>query len=340
MRSILYSSRVLFTSLIIGSLLISTGCKKTLGLKDPKNDPLSIFDEVWNQMDKHYSMFTVKEVDWQAQSDLYRPMIHDDMSDQELFSLLNDMLQKLKDGHVTIMSPFDTATYQDFYKPYPTNFNYENVVNNYLQNDYTTVGPVILKVVNNTAYVYYKSFEDDISDADINAIFNDIAFTKGLILDVRSNTGGKSDNANKLFSRLIAAKRLVKYEVKKKGPAHDDFMEPQPFYIYPVDPIYNYHVVLLTNRSCFSACNDFAMYMSYLPNVTIMGDQTGGGGGVPLTYVLANGWKLQYTSTVTLSPDKQIIENGITPDEYVSTSPTDEAQGKDRILEQAFQSLQ
>jgi C-terminal processing protease CtpA/Prc len=80
--------------------------------------------------------------------------------------------------------------------------------------------------------------------------------------------------------------------------------------------------------------------MSGLANVRLMGDQTGGGGGIPRDYLLSNGWQLQYTSTVTLSPFQETVENGIQPDVNITITPDDELNGKDPILEAAFQSFQ
>ena len=207
-------------------------------------------------------------------------------------------------------------------------------------NDYSVSGPVIYKIVNNIGYLYYNSFFNDISDEQVDKIINDMNSVKGLIVDVRSNTGGRSANVNKLFRRFISARRLVKYELKKNGPGHDNFSEPEPYYLDPAATTFTKPVVVLTNRSCFSGCNDFVSYMSELPNVKLMGDQTGGGGSIPYHYILANGWKIQYSATVTLSPDKLSIENGIQPDENIGITPIDETNGRDPILEKAYQSLQ
>jgi C-terminal processing protease CtpA/Prc len=157
---------------------------------------------------------------------------------------------------------------------------------------------------------------------------------------VRNNSGGNGGNANKLFSYFIDKKMPVKYEVFKTGPGPSDFSEPLPFYIKPAGITYNKKVVVLTNRACFSACNDFALYMSLLPNVTLVGDSTGGGGGNPNNYVLANGWKLQYTATLTLAPDKRSIESGIAPDETVAITSENESAGKDPIIDRALELLQ
>jgi len=202
------------------------------------------------------------------------------------------------------------------------------------------VGPVIYKADDDIGYLYYASFAQDISDAEMENVFAAMSSTKGLIIDVRNNSGGKSSNVERLFGRFLNTKKLVRYEMKKKGPGHNDFYDKEPVYLLPVGKFYNKPMVLLTNRSCFSACNDFALYMSYLPNVTIVGDQTGGGGSIPANYLLVNGWKLQYSSTVTLSPDHLPVENGIQPDVVEQITPIQEINGKDPILERAIKILQ
>lgn len=321
-------------------IFIFSSCEKALTLKSPASDPVAVFDELWNFMNIHYSMFHVKEVNWQQVYNDYRPQVKNGMSDSDLFKLMSSMLYTLKDGHVSLITKKDTATYINFFKAYPINFNYLNVVNTYLKNDFKVSGPIIYKVVDQIGYMYYKSFANTISDSELDVVFNAFKDTKGIIVDVRNNTGGQSINADKLFSRFIAEQKLVKFEVTKKGSGHNEFYEPTPFYISPAGVTYKNKVALLTNRMCFSTCNDFALYMSQLPNVKLIGDQTGGGGGNPNNYVLSNGWKLQYSATYTLSPAKANIENGILPTHKIDISPSDETLGKDPIIQKAFEILQ
>ncbi len=72
-------------------------------------------------------------------------------------------------------------------------------------------------------------------------------------------------------------------------------------------------VVVLTNRKVFSAANLFASYMSAFPNVTLIGDRTGGA-GAPYSAELYNGWTFSFSSTQLLDLDQSPIENGIAPD--------------------------
>ncbi len=336
---VLTNKNRLFTLTTIFLLLLS-GCEKGLNLKSPASDPVAVFDDLWGFMNTHYSMFPIKNVNWQQVYNEYRPQVKKEMSDADLYTLMSSMLYTLKDGHVSLMTNKDTATYIDFYQAHPTNFNYSNVINTYLKNDFKRSGPVIYKVADEIGYMYYPSFTISISESELDVIFNDFKETKGIIVDVRNNTGGQSINADKLISRFISEKKLVKFEVTKKGSGHNEFFDPTPFYASPAGVTYKNKIALLTNRKCFSTCNDFALYMSQLPNVKLIGDQTGGGGGNPNNYILSNGWKLQYSATYTLSPSKENIENGIKPNHKIDITSIDEIQGKDPIIEKAFEALQ
>ena len=98
-------------------------------------------------------------------------------------------------------------------------------------------------------------------------------------------------------------------------------------------------VVVLTNRVTYSAGNFFTAMMKAIPDVTIMGDTTGGGGGVPLGWELPNGWFFNFSNSITSLPDGFIIEDGIEPDINVQISDSDLVAGKDTILEEAIKLL-
>lgn len=99
--------------------------------------------------------------------------------------------------------------------------------------------------------------------------------------------------------------------------------------------------MLLTNRSCYSAANAFAAVMKSLPNVTLIGARTGGGGGLPWTSELPNGWSIRFSASPLYGPDGELTEFGIDPTEgFECHSPADElAAGYDNILSRAIEYL-
>lgn len=73
--------------------------------------------------------------------------------------------------------------------------------------------------------------------------------------------------------------------------------------------------------------------MSCLPNVTIIGDKTGGGSGMPFTSELPNGWTVRFSASPHFSVDMEQIEWGIDPDIEIDMDETDEAKHIDTIIE-------
>ena len=93
--------------------------------------------------------------------------------------------------------------------------------------------------------------------------------------------------------------------------------------------------MLLINRHSYSATNDFVNAMRYFPNVTLVGDKTGGGSGLPFSSELPNGWGVRFSASPHLDADKQHIEFGIDPDEKVDMDEDDTK--SDAIIERARQ---
>jgi len=71
------------------------------------------------------------------------------------------------------------------------------------------------------------------------------------------------------------------------------------------------------------------------PNVTLVGDKTGGGSGLPFSSELPNGWGVRFSASPHLDAQKQHIEFGIDPDKKVDMSKEDENNDLDTIIEEA-----
>ena len=75
--------------------------------------------------------------------------------------------------------------------------------------------------------------------------------------------------------------------------------------------------------------------MQVLPSVRTFGDRTGGGGGIPLSVELPNGWSVRYSSSPMTDIDGNQIEFGVDPDEKVDITDEDLLRGVDTIIEAA-----
>ena len=80
---------------------------------------------------------------------------------------------------------------------------------------------------------------------------------------------------------------------------------------------------MLCNRHSYSASNFFVSIMRYLPHCLILGGKSGGGGGMPMSYELPNGWLVRFSSVRMYDRDKVSIEAGVTPQVVVNQQSTD-----------------
>lgn len=313
------------------------GCERALIDRKPADDPVAIFDTMWHTIDRKYSYFELKGIDWDQVYDTTRPKVHEDMSTRELYNVLADMLFELEDGHVNLITPFDFSRNWEWYLESPQNFNNSLIERHYLGDNYEITGPFRNTWLPDTiGYMYYGSFGSYVSDYSIDYIVEKFKQGKGLIIDVRNNGGGSTGNGDKIASRFTTQPRLYGYDRYKTGPDHNDFSQFFERYVDTGgDARFTKPVVVLTNRSSYSATNDFVLQMGALPHVTVIGDTTGGGAGTPYYGQLQNGWTYRFSSTQTVNLNQNQVEPGIPPDEQIDLDPAAEQNGEDNIIERA-----
>lgn len=303
-----------------------------------KDTPLGNFQALWQLIDDRYCFFEYKEIDWNRVYNSYRPRIKTRMTEEELFEILAEMLRELRDGHVNLTSPFDVARYWDWNEKYPVNFDINLVNRHYLLPDYQIASGIKYKVMpNNIGYAYYSSFSLGVGEANLDYILLKFASCKGMIIDVRNNGGGTLTYANTIAARFTNRRLLTGYIQHKTGKGYNDFSEPYPIYLDPSTRIrYQKPVVILTNRGCYSATNNFVSIMKELPTVTVVGDTTGGGSGLPFSGELPNGWTVRFSSSPIYNNRMEQIEFGVAPDIRQDLLPSDTEKGIDSMIERAY----
>ena len=301
------------------------------------NDPIGNFDQLWKIIDERYCFLDYKGIDWKKIGERKRKFIEPEMDDRDLFQVLSDMLCELQDGHVNLTST-DNQTHFDCWLDSPRNFSEATIESNYyLGQNYQQTAGFKYKILNDkVGYIYYEKFSEGIDNNDLDRVFSYFSNCKGLIIDVRQNSGGNATNSAKIASRFTEKKILTGYICHKTGPGHNDFSEPYAIYLEPAKGIrWQKKVAVLTNRHSYSATNDFVNHMRCLPNVTIVGDKTGGGSGMPFSSELPNGWTIRFSASPHFDKNMNHIEWGINPDVKVDINYKDEANGFDTIIEEA-----
>ncbi len=302
--------------------------------------PVGNFESLWRIIDEHYCFFDYKQqeygLDWNAVYDKYKVRVNNNMTTVQLFEVLCDMLAELRDGHVNLSSSMDYGRYWTWQEAYPKNYS-DTLERHYMGTDYLIANGLHYRVLDdNIGYIRCASFETPIGEGNLNEMLSYLLFCRGLIIDIRNNGGGNLTVAERLAGRFVHEKTLVGYMQHKTGKGHQDFSGLEEIYLEPSSNVrWNKKVCVLVNRSVFSAANEFAVMMHCLPNVTLIGDHTGGGSGLPMSNSLPNGWSVRFSACPMYDNHQQQTEFGIEPDIAVALSNTSMAENKDDIIEAA-----
>lgn len=299
-------------------------------------DPVENIEALWQIIDTRYCYIADKGIHWSAIHDEYIARAQTLAKDDQLglFDLCAGMLDSLHDGHVNLYSAFDRSYNTAWFDTFPA--NYDAGLQSLYLTHYRIAGGLYYCTIDHDSigYIYYSSFANAISGGNLYYIFRAFEACKGLIIDVRNNGGGDLSNAYLLSSPFFTANPTIGYWRHKTGKGHHDFSDFAPLTADAslVQSKWQRPVVVLCNRRTYSAANMFVNIMRYAPNCTIVGGTSGGGGGMPMSYEMPNGWMIRFSSVRMYDRDKKDIEEGIEPDVKVSLTSTD----KDDLIEAAI----
>jgi hypothetical protein len=274
------------------------------------------FDQLWEAFDQTYAMFVIRpEVDWTALRDQYRPLALASASTYELAGVCADILAPLQDLHVWLTVAGDYVPLFD--RPRPWNLNYFN----------PGAASTLLGGLNSTTSAYVQwavtpdkigciavsSLPDDTVSAAFDQALLQMADTRGLILDVRHNSGGDELVGRRIAGRFLDQPFTYAYDQVRNGPNHNDLTAKMPRTVLPGSQWrYDRPVLLLIGQRCISSGENFVEMMTGAPQVTTMGDHTAGSSGnpeivqLPLAMIVSVPQWIDYLADGTLLDDRGI----------------------------------
>jgi C-terminal processing protease CtpA/Prc len=203
-------------------------------------------------------------------------------------------------------------------------------------------------LLSNIAYLKVNVFADDSGAQAMRKNFAAIKNAKGLIIDIRDNGGGNSDNGYALLSMLV------------NTPFHDSNWRTRDYKAafrswnvpigwmrasagtYQPDPKLYYAgpVVVLTSPRTYSAAEDFTVAFVAAKRGMLVGQTTGGSTGNPMLIKLPGGGLAFICTKDDSFPDGRVFEGvGIAPDIAVKPTIADIRAGRDPVLERAAEML-
>ena len=339
----------IFITLFLATVAL-VSCEKYETVKTVDTDFKRNFDAFWTMVDEQYCYLDYKNINWKGVYDELLPRVEAAKTEQEFFNILCTALDHLKDGHVWMESQFkayscSTYLFDENGNRYPSNFN-KSVARKYVEEVFHTINSNLhfgeIKRNGRTfAYIYQADFEYEWQANDYKYIKPIVEKADGIIFDIRNNPGGSGDIGLKLAGMFFKEKTMVGYHALKGGPGHNDMTELTPIYSKPskIADWSDKKTMLLTNREVYSTANLFSSALKLAKNVTQIGGITGGGGAMPMTHFLPNGWIVVFPANMLFDVNKQHIESGIAPDIEVTATDEELAAGRDAIIERAIEEL-
>ena len=210
-------------------------------------------------------------------------------------------------------------------------------------------------------YFALNTFNDKEVVTQFEKHLDDLAAARAVVLDIRNNGGGSSQNGwniGRYFSetplgvshwktrtQTAAFKAWGRFSEDPERKAHaamDAWYEPAEFgTVDPPERTFNMPVAVLMGSSTYSAAEDFLAYMRANPHCIFVGGPSAGSTGQPLAFEIPGGAWVGITSKRDSMPDgTEFVGIGVMPDIEVRQTVADFREGRDPVLERAIDVLQ
>jgi carboxyl-terminal processing protease len=322
-------------------------------------DPEKNFEELWKTFYKRYPFFDLRNVDWKAQYDIYRPEVTNDTTDDELFDIFCRMLDPLNDGHVKLTAKINGK--KCFFTPEKTPRFWQEFSDNEIKQLFKTTAKTLVangfeKLAKTEAWMlrycrsrdfgYMRILElEDVKKRDLTAALDKIAGDfknlRGFIIDIRDCPGGDDSTAIQIINRFCDRRRVAFHRKTKIGPKSDDLSPLKTWHTEPQgDAQFTGPIALLISDSVFSGGEAFALAIRELPYVTLIGDHTNGIFSYELEKKLSNRWRYCLSYQMYFSAEMVCYEGkGVPADIELFNTKSDIENGIDPLITSALEVL-
>lgn len=304
--------------------LSKSGTLQVRNLKLEKLVGSDSFDVIEDELDRYYSFFALKKLDWRARAAAYEAKARDAKTPEQFAAAILPLLAELKDLHVVVQMA-DGRQIPAFAPETPRNFDARTIAG--ALKDVKQIGRMgfTARTPEGYGYVAIGTLAADAkTTADMLAAFDALLDAKGLIVDLRVNGGGQETVAQQFASRLIAEPLPYAKNQFRGGAAHGDLLTLGTRQVQPhSDKPFRGPVACLIGPGCVSSGEGMALMFKALPQARLIGQPTRGASGNPQPVALPNGLIVSYSTWVPLDLDDRPFEGvGIPPTKRIDNDPT------------------
>ena len=301
---------------------------------------LEAFDAVWNAFDREYAMFAIKpKVDWDKLRETYRPRAATAKNNNDLGSVIAEMLDHLEDLHVFVQ--VDGQYIPGYNRARMLNANSkarESLIGEISSTDH---GLMWGKTDDGIGYISINRLTDTTLPEDFDEVLEKMDDTKGLIIDLRYNGGGSEPLGQQITGRFLDRTRVYSLSQFRSGPKHTDLTAKKERTCEPGGPqSYVGPVAVLQGQKTMSSAESFALMFAQCPQVITIGDRTAGSSGNPRQIQAGAGIVVNLPRWIDMDPDGKPIDFvGISPRIKIDAKPEDFSGERDPVLSAALENL-
>ena len=200
------------------------------------------------------------------------------------------------------------------------------------------------------AYLKVPTFHGIETQAQALSLFRQFHDAKAVILDVRGNPGTGAPGALQGALMTGPYHSWSQSSTEHGGAMLRNYGSGYPEHstltltenvITPRENVFAGRLILLTDRICSCACEDFVMPFKYSKRATLVGETTAGSFSMTRHVDYDNGMILNIAAMRHTFPDGSAFEGvGIAPDVAVDLTPEDLRSGRDPVLQRALELAQ
>jgi carboxyl-terminal processing protease len=310
-------------------------------------DARTMLDIVWTTFDEHYAFFAERDVDWEEQRRTVAPTLPSGADDIVLFDALSRLLAPLRDQHVRlragerlfvsgraavpVVEPDGLVSRHAQLTPALHRFLKGGSVVTELRstaNDqvwWGRVGPDVGYIALPSLWDFTAQADTDqdresaAAEAAMDEVLTGLRPVRGVVLDLRVNSGGSDAVGLAIAGRFADRERLAFTKLAAEGRGRS---APYPVHLQPSQrERFDKPVVVLAGPLTASAAEVMLLGLRVLPRVTVLGRPTLGVFSDTLYRRLPNGWEFTLSNEIYRTPDGALFEGMGIPPQLVSAAP-------------------
>jgi hypothetical protein len=298
-------------------------------------------EELRKAIDEKYSYRDLRKIDWDGLFRKYSPAMKDAKTQREFAEAAAELLANAKDVHIWVK--VGDKTIGGFKRNITRNYN-RKVLEKTIPGWQKRSAVVFTgQFDDGIGYILIDSWSGDQTEAlgQAYTAILELAKAPGLIIDVRSNSGGAEPLAQEFAGCFIDEPKVYGRHTYRAVGEPGGFTKPNNRVLEPNKerPKYRGKIAVLMGPAVMSSCESFLLMMKQVPGCKLVGENSYGSSGNPKPTDLGNGVTVFLPSWKDMRPDGTCFEGeGITPDILVKTTET-ELLSRDAVLEAALKWL-